>query len=249
MPIKMCTRVCRSFVVLALAIFALNSRDAAATPLFMGTPGALCGDLVSITTQNCGLFVIDDLSQPAAISGTFQHDNDVALLQFVITEAASVFAATSGSAVTAFDPLIGLFHATGTIVRYFNEEQQAVVDAENDDAIPGETLDAALPPILLEPGTYYLAVLQVFNTFSQGADGIDSLRAGFGFDDEADYMIGLTGDLGESCVTRVCDFSLTLTADSGGTPSPVPEPNTMALVAFGAAAALVRRLRRRERQL
>jgi PEP-CTERM motif len=238
MKTKMCTRVCR-LAVLALTIVAFGPRETAADPLVMGATGDACTGIVASSTVNCGLFTLNPLAEQT-LTGSFQADNDVALFQFVLTGVASVSAFTSGDA-TALDSLLGLFKATGSIVRFFSTEQGAEVDAENDD-ISDTNFNSALPVLLLDPGTYFLALLQTGNDFTSGLDGIDSLLAGFSFDDTPDYRGGV-------CAAGGCNFSLSLTVDSGGTPAPVPEPGTLLLVALGSAAALSHRFRRRERQL
>ena len=243
MPFKMCTRVCRSFAVLAFSICVLGPRPAVAEPLFLGATGDPCTGLVPATTLNCGLFVIDNPLLSPTVTGTFQADNDVALFQFLLAGAANVTAFTTGFADTGFDPLIGLFRSSGSIVRYFNTAEGAEVDAENDD-ISDTNFDAALPAILLDPGTYILALLQTGNNFNSGLDGIDSLLAGFSADDSPDYR----GEGG--CAAGGCNFTLNLTVDSGETPpSAVPEPGTLSLVALGSAAVLTSRFRKRQRQL
>jgi PEP-CTERM motif len=242
MKTLMCTRVCR-FAVLAVTIVALGPRETAADPLLMGVAGAPCTGLVASTTQNCGLFALGEPSPTQTLTGSFQADNDVALFQFVLTGAAGVSAFTSGDA-TALDSLIGLFSGTtGNIVRYLDVAQGAEVDAENDDIdFDAGNFNSALPVILLDPGIYILALLQTGNDFTSGVvDGIDSLLAGFSFDDTPDYRGGI-------CAEGGCNFSLSLTVASGETPTSVPEPGTLSLVALGSAAALARRLRRRQRQ-
>ena len=241
MKIQMCTRVCR-FAVLAVTIVALGARETAAAPLVLGSPGVSCAGLVASTTQNCGLFALGEPSPSQTLTGSFQVDNDVALFQFILTGAAGVSAFTSGDA-TALDSLIGLFSGTtGNIVRYLDVAQGAEVDAENDDIdFDAGNFNSALPVILLDPGTYILALLQTGNDFTSGVDGIDSLLAGFSFDDTPDYRGGI-------CAEGGCNFSLNLTVASGETPAPVPEPGTLSLVALGSAAALARRLRRRQRR-
>jgi hypothetical protein len=238
MTSQICTRVCRSFAVLAVIALAAAPRTVSAEPLLMGAPGGPCTGLVSATSlANCGLFALGEPSPSQTLSGSFQADNDVALFQFILTGAASVTAFTSGDA--ALDSLLGLFDSSGSIVRYLNAEQGGLVDAENDD-ISDTNFNSAIPAILLDPGTYIVALLQTGNDFTSGLDGIDSLLAGFSFDDTPDYRGGI-------CAEGGCNFSLSLTVDSGETPAPIPEPGTLSLVALGSAAALARRLRRRER--
>ena len=165
---KNSTRVCRRSVVLALTMFALGPREAAAAPLFMGNLGDTCELVPTSPTRDCGLFTIVNPLLSPTVTGTFQADNDVALFQFTLFEASSVTVFTTGAATIdeGLDPLIGLFHETGSIVRY-DIEPGVQTDAENDDAGDGD-FNAALPAILLERGTYLVAMLQTFNNFSSG---------------------------------------------------------------------------------
>ena len=249
--------MCAASQCSALTIVALGPRETAAEPLLIvvpgapGVPGAACGALVGDTTQNCGLFSLGEPSANQTLAGSFQADNDVALFQFILTGAAGVSAFTSGDA-TALDSLIGLFYGpgsidpiggldrTGDIVRYFNVVEDGVVNARNDD-ISGTNLNSALPVILLDPGTYILALLQTGNDFTSGLSAIDSLLAPFSHDDDPNYNGGI-------CAAGGCNFALSLTVDSGETPASIPEPGTLTLVALGSAAAVARRFRRRERQ-
>ena len=199
-------------------------------------PGLVAGTSLG----NCGLFPLGEPSPTQTLTGSLQVDNDVALFQFILTGAAGVSAFTSGDA-TALDSLIGLFSGTGSIIRYTSAAEGGLVDAENDDIdFDNGNFNSALPVILLDPGTYILALLQTGNDFTSGLDGIDSLLAGFSFDDTPDYRGGI-------CAGGGCNFSLSLTVDAGETPAPIPEPGTLSLVALGSAAAVARRLRRRER--
>jgi hypothetical protein len=240
MTINMRTRVCR--LALALTIVVLGSRVANAAPLLLGAPGESCAGLVSTASvPNCGLFALGAEAPTQTLNGSFTLDNDVALFQFMLTGTAGVSAFTSGDA-TALDSLVGLFSSTGSIVRYFSAAEGGLVDAENDDIdFENGNFNSALPVITLDPGSYVLALLQTGNDFTSGLDGIDSLLAGFSQDAFPDYRGGI-------CSEGSCNFSLTLTVDTGETPAPVPEPGTMTLVALGSAAALARRPRRRERQ-
>jgi hypothetical protein len=232
------TRVCR-LAALALTIVALGPREMAAEPLLGGVGGGPCPGLPGTQPLgNCGLFSLEPLPTQT-LSGSFSADNEVALFQFILAGAAGVSAFTSGYETTGFDSLIGLFNGTtGTILSYFSMEQGDDVDAENDD-ISSTDFNSALPVILLDPGTYILALLQTGNNFNS-VNGIDSLLAGFSGDIDPIFPSG-------TCAGG-CEFSLSLTVDSGETPAPIPEPGTLSLVALGSAAALARRFRKRERQ-
>jgi hypothetical protein len=230
-------------------MLALVPRPVDAAPILAGVSSVPCPALspdgstgiVPATTLSCGFANLGDaLGGPLTLSGDFTADEDVALFQFVLTTTAFVSASATdntGSEFDPFDPLIGLFNAaTGDIVRYFDPELGDDTDAENDDS--GGTLNALIPTIQLEAGTYILALLQAGNSFSSGDTGIDSLRLGFAWDSaDPGSLPGRCTVGGISCAFNV---GLTATAPSAS----VPEPGTLSLLAMGAAAAAFARRRR-----
>ena len=224
--------------MLGLAMLALAPRAAFAAPILAGSPGGLCNTVLGAPSPNCGLFSVPDLIlSPASLSGEFQVNNDVALFEFVLTSQANLTAFTTGASADGLDPFLALFLPTGRIIRYFDTEQGDDVDAENDDVADGD-LNAALPTLLLDPGSYILALLKSGNTLSGDGDGFDSLLEGFSEDGNP-----------EPGACEGCSFTLELSATPPPVTPVIPEPGTLSLVALGsAAAAMMRRRRRDERR-
>lgn len=251
-------RVSRRFAVLTLMTLACAPRALEAAPFLLnpaGGPiqGAECTDLVpDVSLSACGLFSIDPFAGP--ITGGLEFDNDVALFLFVLTSQSNVAAITSGFATTDFDPFMGLFYGAdtliggtvvprGTIVEYPDPTGSASIPARSrdisdvnfDDVLPDPDLR---PTLLLDPGTYILALLQYDNDFTLDVvGGADMLRAGFSRDDNQTFDGG--------CVAEgtPCSFTLSMTATPVD-PAPVPEPGTLSLLILGSAAAAVVRRRR-----
>jgi hypothetical protein len=228
--------------VLGVSLLALSPIPADAAAILTGATGTSCASLSS----NCTVFDIDP-SAGAILSGEFVFDNDVALFQFVLTLQTTFSAVTSSYATDGtggFDPTLGLFFENGTIVQYPDPADSTAFYAARGLDVDPDTGDYndILPTLLLEPGTYYLALLQYPNSFHVGADGLDSLLAGFELDDTPFVDGGCSGAQSQGA----CGFSLSITASAVDTTA-VPEPGTLSLLALGSGAmALVRRRRTRE---
>lgn len=202
--------------------------------------GALCGDRVASTTQNCSFYgTLDPFGpDPLTITGGFDFDNEVALFElfFDTSTQFSVTATSTGDGI--FDPAIGLFYAEGPsrgeAVTYL-DPVQGELRAISYDVNLFDNFDAQLD-LTLE-GRYYLALIKYSNEFN-GAP-VESLLAGFNCDNPevpCDFDPGLR------------DYSITMSAEADGAPAPVPEPGTLTLMAGGAIAGLLQRRRTRKRQ-
>lgn len=273
MNIGLRMRVPSGLVAVAFVMCGLLPRDSDAAPFLLDatgvrTDGDVCGELTPSATP-CALFTIDPFTA-TALGGSFEHDNDIALFQFVLTEQA-VFAAQTTSyvdgVVGGFDPFFGLFYGpgngdlTGRILTFVDPSDPtgtALVPARSADVIGEDpnvfNLNDALPNpflqpnVLLGPGTYVLALGQAWNDFQTTDFDIggtsfvlESLLLGFQND-------SIDPDFNGGCATpERCAFSLSISA----TPvvAPVPEPGTMSLLVLGVAAAVLRRRRRTNHRL
>lgn len=178
--------------------------------------------------------------------GAFTNDNDVALIVFDILSPSLFSAMTTSYALGGFDPLLTLFDGDGNWLM------------DNDDDPTGATgSDARLldpitiAPLQLTPGQYTLALTQTFNysgltlsePFAQ-TDFPSYWRETFDPEGACPAFIAVDFESGAvTCVSNTFAGSLTITPLEQ--PQPVPEPGTLALLATGAAAALLRRSRRR----
>lgn len=258
---------CR-LAVLALAFCGLVPRATEAAPFLLDatgtrTNGDSCSGLTTAATP-CSLFTIDPFGA-LALAGSVEHDNDIALFQFVLTETA-VFAAQTTSYVDGvaggFDPFFGLFYGAGsgdltgrivTLTDPTDPTGTALLSARSvnvigedpdvlnlNDVLPDPFLQ---PNLRLGPGSYVLALGQAGNDFLTTDFDIggtpfllESLLQGF----QAD---GSDPDFNGGCSTSErCAFSLSISA----TPdvAAVPEPGTLSLLGLGVAAAAIRQRRR-----
>ena len=179
--------------VLGASMLALSPIPAHAAAIVSGLTGTPCGALGGPSTS-CTVFDVDPFTT-VPFSGQFEFDNDVALFAFVLTGQTTFSVATNSYAAGGFDPTIGLFLQNGTIVQYPDpnpDPNPAVpvafypaygVDVDPDPNNPN--YDDILPTLLLDPGTYYLALIEYGNFFKSDLNGLDSLRAGFASDDFA----------------------------------------------------------------
>jgi len=204
-------------------------------------PGSLgCSSVLGADAGTCSLLTIDPFS-PEAIAGEFAFHNDVALFSFTLTGDTLFSARTTSFATTGFDSTFGVFYADGnrSLVQFPDGSQFAHSEDINPDPDPANSnYDDRLAPFVLGGGSYILALVLYPNDFSHDAAfGLfDSLLAGFQTD--ADEPV--------SCAPS-CAFSLDIDATlvDNGQPQSVPEPATLALIASGALAAVVRRRSRK----
>ena len=208
-------------------MLALVPRSAVAAPILNGIGGTTCSG-IDPASPNCQVFDVGDPLGGLSLSGEFELNNDVALFRFTLDTHATFSALTIDS---GFDPLLALFMDSGRIVRYLDAEGSPV-DAENDDRILDEDFEAEIPALLLDPGTYLLALLQTGNGFNAefvaGLGGIDNFRLGFTGDGEPDPG-ACTG----------CTYSVSVTATPQA--ASVPEPATLALLGLGVSTLAFRR--------
>ncbi len=234
------------FAVLSLTMLACSPRTLEAAPFLVNPSGAQtqgleCTGLVP-NLSACGLFSIDPFAGP--ITGGLVNDNDVALFQFLLTTQ-TFFAATT--ALGGFDASFGLFDQTGRILEYVADPlvPDARYPARSEDVsfdgVVDDTLSTLVPVLLLDPGTYFLALLQNGNFFKQDdVELVDMLGAGFSGDDGLPF--GGCAETGTPC-----GFALSITATPvNPAPAPVPEPGTLSLLILGSAAAVLRRRRKSE---
>ena len=235
MSLHVCEGVVRRLGLAALLMIALLPRTAAAAPVLNGVGGTACAG-IDPASPNCQLFDIADPVGGLSLTGEFLVNNDVALFRFTLAAQATFSALTSE---TGFDPLLALFTSGGRIVRYLDAEGSPV-DAENDDRILDEDFEAEIPSLLLDSGTYVLALLQTGNGFNAefvaGLGGIDNFRLGFTGDGEPDPG---------ACAG--CTYSVSLTAAPAA--ASVPEPGTLALLVAGASTLAFRRRSAKKFQL
>lgn len=204
--------------------------------LSLGAPAA--ADTIAIDrTGATGVLTFD---------GLFANDNDVALIAFDILSPSMFSAMTTSYASGGFDPLLTLFDADGN---WLTENDDDPTGAAGVDALLVDPI--TLAPLLLTPGRYTLALSQTLNNSGLTVDE-PFARADFpsywreSFDPEGACAAFVAVDFqsGETaCVSNFFAGSMTITPLEQ--PQPVPEPGTLALLATGAAAALLRRSRRR----
>lgn len=214
-------RVFGRALVLGAMLVACLPTGAAAAPIVVGD-GTACGFGLG---SNCGLFDLFDASSTTARQdGTFGDlGDDIFLFSFHLDEATRL-TVTTDSWTPNFDPTLGLFRNTGSIVtladntaaRFFDIDPFGVVQLNLNDHIDLE----------LAQGDYLLAL--VFGNLH------DSLQDGF--------------DCGAGCSL---DGALAFGFDASVSPvnQPVPEPGTLTLMAGGAIAGLLHRrhLKKRNR--
>jgi hypothetical protein len=215
-------RVFRRGLILAALFCASAPSVAGAAPIGLGDDA--CTGLVA--SPDCRLLTIDDPFTFGGLEGGFETYNDVALFALTFTEATRLTVTTTSHAGGSFDPTFGLFHEDGSIVLLDTPEGQIPArffDIDLDSGNYDDQIDLVLS------GNYLLALIAYPNDFG-GIPG--SLQEGFTCDPE-------------SCPGTPGAFAFTLTATVEGQPQPVPEPGTLALLATGALAALVRRRSRK----
>lgn len=168
---------------------------------------------------------VDSSSASTTFAGTFEYDNDLALLYFTLSGPSFI----SAEVTTGFEPLLTLFVDFPTAADPTPEFDMAYWFYLNRES-------AVLEETLLDAGNYVLALTQYDKYFTQG----------FGFDystDAGQFFTGLApfcgaGDAGfDTC--RSGAFSATLTVEP--LLQPVPEPGTLSLLVLGGAAAAWRR--------
>jgi len=123
-----------------------------------------------------------------SFTGTFVHDNDVALFSFTVgaaspdvilrtwSYAGGVNAAGQTIAEGGFDPILAVFNSAGTFINQ-NDDGGGAVPA---DSVTGAHYDTYLDLGALAAGTYTVSVMQ-YNNFAHGptlADGFAHDGAG-----------------------------------------------------------------------
>jgi hypothetical protein len=198
----------------------------------------VCLALVS-TRANAATITLADLS-PGVIgfSGTFDTDNDVALVTFTVSTTSPITATSTGhlGPTSGFDPIFTLFGPGTDFLGSFD----FLGDWDSDAGTP---LTATL-----DPGTYLLAITQYNNYYSpsdhrfdyDNAPGGLFTRAVFGPDSTCEAFVDFEG----GCRSNA--FAGTISGESVA-PTTVPEPGTMGLLSLGGAALLARGRHRRAR--
>lgn len=199
------------------------------------------------------LFCCSSYSSAASFSytGRLAQDDAVEIFQFNVTSSSSVTIRTFsyaggtnqiGSLIPegGLDPYIALFDGRGTLL------------TDNDDGtgvpvspVTNLSLDAALTQTL-SPGSYTLALTQ-FDNFALGPD----LASGFLESGAGNYtsLFGCSNgsfcDIDGNNRTSLWAIDLLNVASATGPPNAIPEPASVALVAFGIFAAVYRSRRTR----
>jgi hypothetical protein len=190
-----------------------------------------------------------------SFAGTFDNDNDVALISFVLQSSALVTVnMTSHLDLIGFDPLLTLFGRLADIETgdFEHEGNQYGLVLESNFGDIG-VLDFNVPGFveggMLLAGNYLLAVTQYDNFFDRSADGD---VGSFAHHQDPFFTCGgvLPGEPDGGCFVsfegtpRSPEFAGTLTIESEDVPQPVPEPGSLTLLALGSAALLAGRGRR-----
>jgi len=189
--------------------------------------------LLLIPTRSEASFFEFNFTAPGTFpfAGTFDVDNDVALVHVLISQAGELTAQTTSSAAGGFDPYLALFDPSGARV------------AENDDQ-DFDVFDPFLTAPVV-PGLYTLALTQSPN-FAH-----DTLAGGFDLADDPAFTLafategtecGMFIDFRGNCRTAAFAGSVSVVI-----PENVPEPATLALLAIGLAGATRRRRPIRDR--
>jgi PEP-CTERM motif len=223
--------------VLGFVFFVSAAAGASAAPISVAPS---CGSMDPAGVNSCSLFGELNPLSTDPVAGSLESDNQVALFELFFG-AATDFSVTASSLTGNFDPAIGLFYAEGSdawrVVTY-GDDVEGQFRAISYDAELGTTSDAKLS-LTVEPGLYYLALIQQPNEFKSGLGNVESLLAGFTCDNPTlcSFESGGSGS------------SFTLRAGDPDGPAPVPEPGTLTLMAGGALAGLIQHRRTRRRSL
>ena len=205
---------------------------------------------VTLAAALSGLLGLSAVAAPVpttfSASGTFEADDDVALIEFDVLDVPAYVTArtysyaggtlSDGTEVPAggFDPILSLFEAaSGALVAVNNDGDGVAVDPETGGAF--DALWERNVPV--GPGSYVLAVTQYdnFNVTGSLADGFDEEGdPNFTsiFDCEAGQFCDFTG------ADRTGEYGLDVTV----APVPVPAAAWLLLAAVGGLGLLRRRL-------
>lgn len=182
-----------------------------------------------------------------SFTGTFEHDNDVQLFNFVVGSGSTISlrswsyaGGTNAAGQTivrgGFDPILALFDATG---KKISEQDDADCPNVAADAVTGACWDTFLTTTL-GAGTYTASVQQ-YNNFASA-----SLATGFAYDGAANQNFR-NGFVDAASNKRTANWAfdiLNVTAAELPPEAPVPEPAPFALLGLavvGLAAARCRK--------